>query len=465
MARFSRVRWTALGALALAACNDPPTAPLPDQLVVTRAPGTVVGAPGFQLMDTIFVRVLDAAGRPRVGVPVTWGVRDGGGSVLPLSDVSGSDGTTAAVWTLGPKPGYNELRVSINEESSYTFTATGEVFRASEVVSDFYRGCGLVGGAIWCWGRNAPVIGVPASNYDSASPSRPAYGTYYNNIGPALFDNGREYTDLAYGYGGSICALDIPGDVWCAFRTARGEFLSMERVVGFPPLVRGSLTGWSWNNAPCGLAESDGSVWCLKDGSVAAVPGTAAFTVLRLDETGLRSCGLLADSAAACWGAGPLGDGTSTSSPTPVTVSGGHRFVDLVVGSSFGCGRTAGGELWCWGQPQGSQSIWLEPALIATNVTLAGATYNMLLISRLGGGLSRVGEPAFPPLGWNQPLDGLEHVKVSSLPEGAMGCVSGVEGEVYCVEEMWNSWTGIHISRYFPVMPVRQAPPLPAVLR
>jgi|WetSurMetagenome_2_1015567.scaffolds.fasta_scaffold31960_3 hypothetical protein len=461
MVRFRGLRWSALGTLALVACNDPATAPLPDQLVVTRPPSTLVGAPGFPLMDTIVVRVLDAAGKPRVGVPVTWVVRDGGGSVLPLSDTSGTDGTTAAIWTLGARPGYNELRVSLGEESSHTFTAMGEVFRASEVVGDFYTGCGLVNGAIWCWGRGAPTYGTPTSNYDSAL-AQPS--PYYTSVGPALFDDAREYTDLALGNGSSICALDAQGAVWCALPMPSGRLLPIERVPGFPPLRRGSLVG-DFSAGICGLSEVDGRAWCMRSNSVAIVPGSRAFTVLRVEFTGRLFCGLQADSTAACWGDEPAGNGSSTPSPTPVTVSGGHRFVDLTVGTYFGCGRTVAGELWCWGKSYDGRVTLLDPTLTATGVTLAGASEDWLLVDRVGNSLTRGLGPNLGPDYLDGLLEGLENVAVAGVAEGGIGCVLGVENEVYCVREQWNNWTTYDYWGYFPVMPVRQAPPASAVLR
>lgn len=466
MTPLSHTRWLALGALALAACNDPPTAPPPDQLVVTR-PSALVGAPGFPLMDTIFVRVLDAAGKPRVGVEVSWVVRDGGGSVLPLWPTSGTDGTAAAIWTLGPRPGYNELRVSISEELSHTFTATGEVFRATEVVGDFFRGCGLVDGAIWCWGRGAPVQGAPASSYEPASATPRPYGTRYTDRGPGLYDDAREYSDLALaGWGGQVCALDVLGAVWC---TPANSNLPPAEVVGFPPIAGGTLIGYPGTGnlgvAACGLAAADGRAWCLKDGSVAMVPGSPAFTVLRTDDSGTLFCGLQGDSTAACWGDRPPGDGSSTPSPVPVPVEGGHRFVDLVVGEYFGCGRTTTWELWCWGNNYTRQPVWLEPMLSATGVTLVGATWYTMLVGKQGGVLLRRMGPDLRPEDWNPPLTGLEHVAVAGVAEGGMGCVLGAGDEVYCVREQWSYGSGTDYYGYFPVMPIRQAPPTPAMLR
>lgn len=456
------IRWTALSAVALIACNDQPTAPLPDQLVVTRPP-SLVGAPGFPLMDTIFVRVLDAAGNARPGVPVTWGVRDGGGSVLPLTEVSGTDGITAAIWTLGPRQGHNELRVSISEEEAYTFTATGEVFRATKVTGDFYVGCGLVGGAIWCWGRGG-VEGPPASDYDSATARPWRSGPYFNSKGPALYDDAREYTDVALGEGFRTCALDAAGGVWCG--APPHDDLPPTQIVGFPPLQSGSLTG-STRGGTCGLAASDGRAWCWRDGSVGIVPGSPSFIALRMEYDGRFFCGLQHDSTAACWGEVPPGNGSAVPSAVPVTVSGGHRFVDLVVGQYFACGRTSSGDLWCWGSDYGTGARWLEPVLTMTGVLLVGATDDRLMVKLRGGQLVRGVGPDFAHPSWDPSpaVEGLEQLPVADFADHGVGCVLGPEDEVYCVREMWDYWTGQNVNGYFPVMPVRQPPPAPAVLR
>ncbi|MEZ4414048.1 MAG: hypothetical protein R2910_13750, partial [Gemmatimonadales bacterium] len=111
MTRFIRVSLvSAVGAFSLA-CNDQPTESVPPVIAsATTLPTEAV--PGWQLADTAKVILLDDAGQPVSGVEVTWSVREGGGSVTPVNTVTDAAGVSAAVWTLGPVAGVNQLRAS-----------------------------------------------------------------------------------------------------------------------------------------------------------------------------------------------------------------------------------------------------------------------------------------------------------------------------------------------------------------
>jgi alpha-tubulin suppressor-like RCC1 family protein len=65
------------------------------------------------------------------------------------------------------------------------------------------------------------------------------------------------------------------------------------------------------------------------------------------------SCGLTSDSRGYCWGLnnfGQLGDGTRTNRLTPVAVLGGLHFRQLSVGANgTTCGVTTDHLAYCWG--------------------------------------------------------------------------------------------------------------------
>lgn len=65
-----------------------------------------------------------------------------------------------------------------------------------------------------------------------------------------------------------------------------------------------------------------------------------------------HTCAVRTTGTVACWGrngAGQLGDGTTTSRSTPVTVQGITDATAVAAGSEFSCAVRAGGTIACWG--------------------------------------------------------------------------------------------------------------------
>ncbi len=85
------------------------------------------GATNFALGQPVVVAVTDAFGNGKGGVPVTFTVKEGGGSVSLLPGTLDQVGRVGASWTLGPKAGVNSLTASAPAlgNASVTFTATG----------------------------------------------------------------------------------------------------------------------------------------------------------------------------------------------------------------------------------------------------------------------------------------------------------------------------------------------------
>jgi hypothetical protein len=70
------------------------------------------------------VQVLDDGDNPVGGVPVTWTVESGGGSVSPASGTTGADGLASTAWTLGPSTGSQRVAASAPGAGSVQFDAT-----------------------------------------------------------------------------------------------------------------------------------------------------------------------------------------------------------------------------------------------------------------------------------------------------------------------------------------------------
>ena len=75
---------------------------------VTASPTTAVAG---SVLPDIVVRVIDKTGQRIEGVPVTFAVTAGGGSVSQATTVSGAQGVAQTSWTLGTHTGLNRLEV------------------------------------------------------------------------------------------------------------------------------------------------------------------------------------------------------------------------------------------------------------------------------------------------------------------------------------------------------------------
>jgi alpha-tubulin suppressor-like RCC1 family protein len=195
---------------------------------------------------------------------------------------------------------------------------------ATQVVEGSMHSCVLFSdGGVWCWGDNSYGQLGSATLSGSSTP--------VNLDGVYTADQGTPATQLSAG-GGVTCALYFDGSVWCWGQNDQGQ-----------------LGNGSTNSGP---NPNPTQVQSLPPASQIAVSTSGTF-----------ACALLQNGNVECWGAntyGQLGDpgvGLSSSTPQPVTPFGSAS--QIAAGDTHVCAVVpvgqSGAGLWCWGDNSESQ--------------------------------------------------------------------------------------------------------------
>ncbi len=213
------------------------------------------------------------------------------------------------------------------------------------------HGCGLVGGQVHCWGRDAygQVTGMPAPATPVLSPQELAVARP-----PAR--------DVAVG-SDHTCVVLSDGVLQCWGSDGAGQFGDGSGISTGPVVndAAGAFTAIAAGlGATCGLRAGGLACWgenyygTLGLGSdlfhwlpVDILPGTRWRQVTVQHRT---ACALTTDGALYCTGSdsfGQLGLGTGWASFAPVRIATGP-VADLTVGRTFAC-EVRGGVPWCWG--------------------------------------------------------------------------------------------------------------------
>ena len=234
----------------------------------------------------------------------------------------------------------------------------------ASVVAGGDHACGLDrAGRAYCWGDNTWGQLGDGGFLGRGSPAEVAGGHSFVEIrvmNPVGVD------------GAHTCALKADGSAWCWGLAERGRlgvgpdietltpcgdsFCATE-----PTAVEGGLNYTTMAlgaGSTCALEEGTGDGYCWGGGPAYMTPQQSSWApaFASIASHFQHTCGVDAGGAGFCWGAGvagKLGNGSTTSQPTPASVEGGYSFSAISAGVQHTCGIADGGNAYCWGLNRG----------------------------------------------------------------------------------------------------------------
>jgi alpha-tubulin suppressor-like RCC1 family protein len=330
------------------------------------------------------VLVVDSAGKPRPGVPVTFTATGGGRVATPVVSTGANGIASPGVWTLGDIPGDQTLIAKVDIASltlRATATGTPVYYMPKQVIAGGYATCAInTDDTASCWGEQ-PKVG------DSTTVNRPT---------PTPTKNGIRFKSVV----GSMvnpshyCGISVSQEIYCWGFSALTDTSGRVTNTVVPTRLQ-SATVWS-TVAPgfahnCAVA-TDQTAYCwglnaagqLGDGSTTThyvpAPVAGGFKFTTVSSGNGHSCGLSIDGSAFCWGLnqnGQLGDGTTTQRQAPTAVGGAFTFQSISAGETFTCGLTSLGRAYCWGNLGSGSNVVSTPrtytaAPIFTSLSVGG---------------------------------------------------------------------------------------------
>jgi len=306
------------------------------------------------------VKLVDASGNPRAGVPITFTATNNGRIANSVVSTSVDGIANPGVWTLGDAAGDQQLIATV-ESAKIVFHATARGtavhFVASNIATAQSATCAQTSDQfVSCMGQ-PPQIGTGDSTASQSTPT--------------LTKGGIHFTSIAGG-GAHFCGTSSDLSIYCWGVNALADTLNGLGPGGtsvgtaVPTRLQSNLawlqvTPGAQHN--CGLAN-DRVAYCwgsdtsgqLGDNNVtrhlAPRPVSGGFKFQTLAAGASHECGITLDALAFCWGlntSGQIGDGSTTNRLTPTAVSGGFKWRAIGAGSNWSCGITSDGQAACWG--------------------------------------------------------------------------------------------------------------------
>lgn len=300
------------------------------------ADGSGLMADGGQTRDAGPEAVVDGGQTRDAGLDATAPADAGVDAALPASD--------------GGEP---DARVDGGADASvqgpcFRSDATAECAEWIQVAGGNWHSCGIAGGALFCWGRNA-YGELGTGDTVPHSPTQVGSETDWTTVSA-----GTERT----------CGIRAGGELYCWGRRglplteSDGSVMSPERV--------GSDADWraiAVAHAYCGI-RGEGELYCWGPDSYSTFdePGAhieqprrvgSSTTWTAITAGSNAACGIDAGRLF-CWGGntfGQLGDGTDEGHGTPLQVGAFTDWTQVTfnVYGNYVCGLREGGALYCWG--------------------------------------------------------------------------------------------------------------------